>query len=83
MKILYFAWFREDVGLEEEDINLPENVKTVGDLLDHLCAKGPQYEKAFSERVFVRVAVDHEHGTFDTSITGASEVAFFPPITGG
>ncbi len=83
MKVLYFAWFREDIGLEEEDIDVPAGVDTVAALLDHLITKGPQYEKAFAERVFIRVAVDQDHGDLETSIVGASEVAFFPPITGG
>jgi len=36
MNIRYFAWVREKVGIEEETIELPSNVKTVSDLIAHL-----------------------------------------------
>ncbi|MCP4380662.1 MAG: molybdopterin synthase sulfur carrier subunit, partial [Hyphomicrobiales bacterium] len=32
MKLLYFAWIRERIGLEDEDVTLPPEVATVGDL---------------------------------------------------
>jgi molybdopterin synthase sulfur carrier subunit len=31
----------------------------------------------------VRVAVDQVMGDLETPVTGAREVAFFPPVTGG
>ena len=30
MKIKYFAWIRERLGIDEEDLELPENVTSVG-----------------------------------------------------
>ena len=34
MKAVYFAWVRERIGLAEEELSLPENVKTVAELVD-------------------------------------------------
>jgi molybdopterin synthase sulfur carrier subunit len=31
----------------------------------------------------IRAAIDHAHVKSDTMIAGASEIAFFPPMTGG
>ena len=28
MKLLYFAWIRDDIGLDGEEISLPDGVKT-------------------------------------------------------
>ena len=33
MKILYFAWVRERTGRAEEDIDVPADVATVGELV--------------------------------------------------
>lgn len=83
LKILYFAWVRERTGLAEEDIALPENVTTVGDLIIHLKAKGPGYASAFENAGTIRAALDQAHVSHDTPLGNAREVAFFPPMTGG
>ena len=36
MKLLYFAWVRERIGKTEETIDLPADVRTVGDLVGWL-----------------------------------------------
>lgn len=83
MKILYFAWLRERVGLGEETIALPEGVATVGDLTAWMRARGPRHAEAFSRTRLVRCAVNQEFATPDTRLAEGDEVAFFPPVTGG
>lgn len=83
MKVLYFAWVRQKAGKGEEHIEPPEEVETVSDLIGWLKAKGPAYESAFADLRTIRAAVDQSHAPLDASIRGASEVAFFPPVTGG
>ena len=67
MKVRYFAWVRERVGKTEEDIDPPAGVATIGDLV--------------SSNV-VRSVIDKRHVRPDARIAGASETAFFPPMTG-
>ena len=83
MKLVYFAWVRERIGRRDEEIELPSNVATAGDLLDWLRARGPEYEHALSEPRAIRVAIDRVHVGREASLAGASEVALFPPMTGG
>ena len=83
MKLLYFAWVRQKVGHVEEDVAPPADVGTVADLIGWLKQQGPGYQAAFEDEHLVRVAVDQEHADVTTSINGAQEVAFFPPVTGG
>ncbi len=45
-RLVYFAWVRERIGKAEEDIVLPETVRTVSDLLTHLTSLGEEYEAA-------------------------------------
>lgn len=83
MKVLYFARFRQLIGRSSEELVLPVDVKSVGDLLDHLVQIDNGCAAAFSNRKLVRVAVNQSHVGLEHSLAGATEVAFFPPVTGG
>jgi molybdopterin synthase sulfur carrier subunit len=83
MKLRYFAWVRERIGRAEEDITLPAGVTTTTALVEWLKTRGPEYEYALQEPTAVRVAVDRVHAGRDAPISGAAEVAIFPPMTGG
>jgi len=83
MKLVYFAWVRERIGLTEEEVALPGSVATVADLVEWLKTRGPEYEHALAEPSAIRVAVDRVHQGRNASITGAQEIALFPPMTGG
>ncbi len=83
MKLVYFAWVRERVGKTDEDVQLPESVATVADLVRWLKGRGEEYEYAFENEGIVRAAIDHVHVKPEASIAGAREIAFFPPMTGG
>ena len=83
MKLLYFAWVRERIGKPEEEVELPSEVRTIGDLIDWLRARGEEYAHAFANPKVIRAAIDRAHVKADAAIAGAREVAFFPPMTGG
>jgi sulfur-carrier protein len=83
VKVLYFAWVRERIGLTEEEVEPPASVTTTAELVAWLKTRGPEYEHALAEPAAVRVALDRVHAANDASIAGASEVAIFPPMTGG
>lgn len=83
MKLLYFAWVRERIGLTDEEVDLPGAVSTVGDLVEWLKGRGPEYAFALAEPTAIRVAVDRVHAGREASLAGAREVALFPPMTGG
>lgn len=83
MIIRYFSWVRERTGRADEEVALPDGVDTVADLIGWLRSRGPEYEAAFENARFLRAALDQAHVPHDTAISGAREVAFFPPMTGG
>ena len=83
MKLRYFAWVRERVGKAEEEIDPPEGITTVAELMSWLTARGEEYAHAFENPKVVRAAIDQDHVRTDAAIAGAREIAFFPPMTGG
>lgn len=83
MTLLYFAWVRQKTGRGEEQLALPDGVKTVADLAAFLKARGGGYDEAFADLRRMRVAVNQDHSGFDTPLRDGDEVAFFPPVTGG
>ena len=74
---------REKAGRSEEDVAVPDGVATIADLVQWLKSRGPEYEEAFRRPEIVRAAIDHAHVKPETRISGAREIAFFPPVTGG
>ena len=83
VRLVYFAWVRERIGLSEETVSPPEGTATVADLVRWLKTRDEGYEAAFANEAIVRAAIDHEHVKPDAVIAGAREIAFFPPMTGG
>ena len=81
MKVKYFAWVRERVGMAEETVEPPASVRTVDDLIGWLAKRGEAH--AFETPRVIRAAIDHAHVKPDAMIAGAREIAFFPPMTGG
>ena len=81
MNVVYFAWVRERIGLPQEVVQT--SAATVGDLVAELRAREDRYAAAFADTTALRVALDQELADFDAPLAGVSEVAFFPPMTGG
>ncbi len=83
MRVLYFAWVKEKAGIASEEIEPPEGVATVAELIVWLKARGPEFANAFERAEIIRAAIDQSHVRHDAPIAGAREIAFFPPVTGG
>lgn len=81
--LLYFAWVREAIGVDGEVLPLPPEVTTVGGLLDWLAGRSDRHAAALADRNAVRVAVDQVFADDATPVAAGSEVAIFPPVTGG
>jgi len=84
MKLVYFAWLRERLGINEETVEMPPEVNTIADLFDWLKQREEPFSDVFEHSDIIQVALDKKH-TQDrsASITAASEIALFPPMTGG
>jgi molybdopterin synthase sulfur carrier subunit len=83
MKVRYFAWMKRTVGVAEEEVTPPADVRTVGDLVVWLRNRSGGHAEALAEGAAFGAAVDKRTATMDVVIGSAREVAFFPPFTGG
>jgi molybdopterin synthase sulfur carrier subunit len=81
MKVLYFAWLRERIGLPFEVVST--GADDVAGLVAELAARSEAHALAFSDMRAVRVALDQELSDMSAPLAGVAEVAFFPPMTGG
>jgi len=81
--MLYFAWVREAIGTGTERVAPPADVGTVAELIGWLSGTSDGHARAFADRTRLRAALDQQFVPLDTAISGAREVAIFPPVTGG
>ena len=81
--IRFFARLREQVGMEQMQMPLPEGVRTIGQIAELIMANHPKLgsEALLAEQVVT--ARNHNVVGFDERVAAGDEIAFFPPVTGG
>lgn len=83
LTIVYFAWVREMIGLDEERVARAQPGMTIADMVERLVERGSPYAQALSDPSRLRAALDQQFAPLDTVIGDARELALFPPVTGG
>ena len=83
MKIIYFSWVRERIGLNSELINIQDNIKTLDNLIDFLSLKSSVHKEAISNKEILKFSVNFEFVNINHEIKSNDEVAIFQPVTGG
>jgi molybdopterin converting factor subunit 1 len=83
MRILYFAWLRQKIGVAEEEVAPPAEVRDIAGLRDWLATRSPGHAAALADRSRIRIAVDQAFATAATPLNNPREIAIFPPVTGG
>lgn len=83
MKVLYFAWLRERLNRDEQELSPPPEVTDITRLMDWMSENDEAIALAFENRELIKTALDEEIVEHDTPLDGAKTIAFFPPMTGG
>ncbi len=83
MKLRYFALFRQRLGVAEEEVSLPPEVRSVADLIAWQAGRGEAHAALFGGGQKVMVALDQRYAKPDEPLAGVAEIALFPPVTGG
>jgi sulfur-carrier protein len=83
VKLLYFAWLKQKIGVASEEVTLPDDVGDVAGLVSWLKGRGDNYADALKDDAIIRVAVNQAYAKPATPIAEGDEIALFPPVTGG
>jgi molybdopterin synthase sulfur carrier subunit len=81
VNVRYFASVREALGTGSEAIETA--APDLGRLRDELIARGEPHASALARGRAVRMALDQIMSSESAALREGSEVAFFPPVTGG
>ncbi len=81
--IRYFASVREAIGVASETVELPDDVRTLGQARAWLAGRSERHAAALGGQRTLRMACDHVMADADAPLRGGAELAFFPPVTGG
>ena len=81
LTVRYFASVREALGTGTESIET--SASDLGALRDELIARGEPHASALARGRAVRMALDQIMSGEGAALREGSEVAFFPPVTGG
>ncbi len=82
IRLRYFARVREKLGVAEEWVTLPDDIRTVDDVRLFLMKRGGVWSEVLSAGQ-LKMACQLQMAQPDTKVTEGCEIAFFPPITGG
>jgi molybdopterin converting factor subunit 1 len=80
VQVLYFAALRDLLGLNEEQLEIPENVRTVREFVQHLQQVRPALKGKMAS---VRVALDEAFAGDSEVLAGVQTIALIPPVAGG
>lgn len=83
IQVKFFAGLRETLGQSADLLHLPGDTGNAGDVLAALRLRGGAWVEALADERGFRVAVDQCMATTASPVRHGSEVAFFPPVTGG
>ncbi|MBC3917455.1 molybdopterin converting factor subunit 1 [Undibacterium sp. CY18W] len=83
IQLRFFASVREKLGSFSEQVDVPPEVQTVGDVRQWLIQRGDVWAEALAPDRALRMAYNQQMCAPDKHISAGAEVAFFPPVTGG
>lgn len=83
IELRFFASIRETLGISQESVTVPAQVRTVGDVRHFLIARGGAWAECLAEDRTLRMAFNQVMTEPETLLSEGCEVAFFPPVTGG
>ncbi|MDM0048231.1 MoaD/ThiS family protein [Variovorax sp. J22R115] len=81
INVRYFASVREALGTGSEAVET--TASDLGALRDELIARGEPHASVLARGRAVRMALDQVMCGEGAELRDGSEVAFFPPVTGG
>ncbi|WP_019529108.1 molybdopterin converting factor subunit 1 [Dasania marina] len=82
VKVLFFASYREALGVSDVAVTLPHNMSLAAFKQWLITENGDSWQAVLTAPNSVQ-AVNQTVADDDCVVTDGDEVAFFPPVTGG
>jgi len=79
VKILFFANLRDRAGTKSLELEIPEGI-TVQGLKDQIARDYPDLKQSMEA---VLISINREYAFDEAVVADGSEVAMFPPVSGG
>lgn len=83
LTVRYFASVREQLGISQEIVHIDAPEVTVDCLRARLASRDERMAETLRMDRPIRTAVNHEMVADTFVLRDDSEIAFFPPVTGG
>ena len=83
LTLSFFASIREAAGRSQNEMELPEAITNVRELVDYLISRESEALSLLGDEAQVLIAVIQTVVDRSYPLNGNEEVAFFPPMTGG
>ena len=83
LELKFFASLREALKVSEENMDVPDSIKTIAQLRVYLAERGGVWAEVLAEGKVLRCALNHQMVDANTPLQEGAEIAFFPPVTGG
>ena len=83
LELKFFASLREALKVSEENLEVPDSIKTIAQLRVYLADRGGVWADVLAEGKVLRCALNHQMVDANTPLQEGAEIAFFPPVTGG
>jgi DUF971 family protein/molybdopterin converting factor small subunit len=77
IKVFYFSWLVNKLGKQSEEIQLPQSIENISDLLKLLARRRPEYAPLFDEER-IRPTINKQFAEFFTRLEDRDEVALVP-----
>lgn len=77
IKLFYFAWLANKIGKESEELQLPESITTIAELLKLMRMRRPEIAPVFDEAL-LRPTVNKQFAEMFTRLDDGDEVALVP-----
>jgi molybdopterin synthase sulfur carrier subunit len=82
INVVFFARIRDQLGIDQIHIPLPDGVNSLLQFTAYLTATHPSFAGIIDQPT-VLVAVNQEFAQPQTPVEDGDEIAYFPPVTGG
>ena len=83
LELRFFASLREALGVSQESVTIPAEVKTIAELRGYLAQRNDVWAEVLDKNKVIRCALNQQMVDAGTLLEDGAEVAFFPPVTGG